>query len=385
MAFPQDNLGSQPLDWTRFRAEMPVARRWAYFDHAAVAPLSGPAQRALVQWSEDAAANGDAFYPPWMQRVEETRQRAAAMIHAQPEEIALILNTTAGVNLVAEGFPWQPGDNVVIPDNEFPTNQYPWLNLQDRGVETRRVRTEGGRVPLEDLADACDRRTRIVAVSWVAYSSGWRQDLDRLAEMVHRRGALLFLDAIQGLGVFPLDVGRTPVDFLAADGHKWLLGPEGAGVFFIRREHLGRLRPVGVGWNSVAGAHDFHRIDFTLKDSAERYEGGSVNVACLTALGASLELLNRFGPEAISRRVLEITDLACSRLAEIGAVIDSDRSEAHKSGIVAFQLPGRDPDALRRQCLQREVVLSCRAGRLRISPHAYNDASDVDRLIQSLS
>jgi selenocysteine lyase/cysteine desulfurase len=384
LADPQETLGSQIVDWSRFRAEMPVTRRWAYFDHAAVAPLSGPAQRALVQWSEDAVANGDAFYPPWMQQIEETRRRAAAMIHAQPEEIALILNTTAGVNLVAEGFPWRRGDNVVVPDNEFPTNQYPWMNLQDRGVETRRVRTEGGRVPLEILADACDERTRIVAVSWVAFSSGWRQDLDRLAEMVHRRGALLFLDAIQGLGVFPLDVRQTPVDFLAADGHKWLLGPEGAGVFFIRREHLGRLRPVGVGWNSVVGNHDFNRIEFTLKDSAERYEGGSVNVACLTALGASLDLLNRFGPEAISRRVLEITDLACRRLGEVGAVVDSDRSEGHKSGIVVFQMPGRDPDAIRRQCLQREVVLSCRAGRLRISPHAYNDASDVDRLIESL-
>ena len=177
------------------------------------------------------------------------------------------------------------------------------------------MRTEGGRVPLEALLDACDARTRIVSVSWVGYASGWRIDLDRLVEAVHARGALLFLDAIQGLGVFPLDVRRTPVDFLAADGHKWLLGPEGAGIFYLRREHLDLLRPLGVGWNSVAHDRDFTRIELNFKDTAERYEGGTMNVAGFIGLNASLELLLRHGQQAISRRVLEITDLACERLA----------------------------------------------------------------------
>ena len=237
---------------------------------------------------------------------------------------------------------------------------------------------------MDRLASACDQRTRIVSVSWVTYSSGWRHDLDRLAEIVHDRGALLFLDAIQGLGVFPLDVKQTPIDFLAADGHKWLLGPEGAGIFFTRREHLDLLRPLGVGWNSVVHDHDFARIELILKDTAQRYEGGSPNTAGFIGLGASLELLSRFGFEAIARRVLEITDLACDRLGQIGAVIHSDRRDACKSGIVAFELPGRDPQALRQKCLQQDVVLSCRAGRLRISMHAYNDDSDVDRLIEAL-
>jgi selenocysteine lyase/cysteine desulfurase len=376
---------AEKTDWVVFRKEMQVARHWAYLDHAAVAPLSGPAQRAIARWSEDAAANGDTDYQAWMRQLGEARQRSAQLIHAQPEEIALVPNTTAGVTLVAEGYPWKGGDNVVLPDNEFPSNQYPWLNLLTRGVEVRRVPTEGGLVPLEALAQACDGRTRIVSVSWVAYASGWRQDLDRLAEMVHGRGALLFLDAIQGLGVFPLDVRRTPIDFLAADGHKWLLGPEGAGIFYLRREHLDLLRPLGVGWNSVAHDHDFTRIELDLKHAAERYEGGSTNAAGFIGLNASLDLLLRFGPEAIGQRVLEITDLACHRLAGAGAVIDSFRGGDRRSGIVSFRLPGRDPDALRKQCLQRQVVLSCRAGRLRISPHAYNDASDIDRLIEALA
>jgi cysteine desulfurase / selenocysteine lyase len=384
MASEPHNFSHEGADWADFRRQMPVARRWAYLDHAAVASLSGPARLALSEWSEDATLNGTAFYRAWMDRLERLRQRAAQLIGATRDEIALVPNTTAGINLVAEGFPWQPGDNVVLPDNEFPSNQYPWMNLAARGVETRRVPTEGGRVPLDRLAAACDRRTRIVAVSWVAYSSGWRHDLDQLAEMAHGQGALLFLDAIQGLGVFPIDVTRTPVDFLAADGHKWLLGPEGAGIFFIRRQHLDHLRPMGLGWNSVTRCHDFHHIELTLKDAAERYEGGSTNVAGFTALDASLELLMQFGMEAISRRVLDLTDLACGRLEQIGAVVESDRCGPHGSGIVVFQLPGRDPEAVRRQCYAQEVILSCRAGRLRISPHAYNNASDIERLIEAL-
>ena len=207
-----------------------------------------------------------------------------------------------------------------------------------------------------------------MSVSWVGYASGWRIDLNRLVEAVHSRGALLFLDAIQGLGVFPLDVRRTPIDFLAADGHKWLLGPEGAGIFYLRREHLGLLRPLGVGWNSVAHDRDFARIELNYKDTAERYEGGTMNMAGFIGLNASLELLLRYGQVAIGPRVLEITDAACRRLAAAGAVIESCREPGRASGIVSFRVPGRDPDALRKQLHQRGVVVSCRAGRLRHQP-----------------
>ncbi len=384
MTKSSDKSPSIEADWAGFRRQMPVARRWAYLDHAAVAPLTGPAQDALGKWAADAAGNGATPYSAWMHQLEQLRGLAARMISAEPQEIALVGNTTDGITLVAEGYPWRSGDNVVIREDEFPSNQYPWMNLSNRGVETRRIPVRGDETDLDRLAAACDDRTRIVAVSWVTYSTGWRHDVDRLAQIAHDHGALLFLDAIQGLGAFPLDVKKTPVDFLAADGHKWLLGPERAGIFFARREHLDLLRPFGVGWHSVAHAHDFARIELILKDTAERYEGGSPNTPGLIGLGASLQLLSRFGFEALAQRVLEISDLACARLQQIGAVIHSDRRGPHNSGIVAFELPDRDPQALQQRCLEQDVVLSCRGGRLRISPHAYNDHSDVDRLIQAL-
>jgi cysteine desulfurase / selenocysteine lyase len=365
---------------------MPVAKCWSYLDHAAVAPLTEGAMTALTNWAADAARNGSANYPAWNKQIADLRKLSARMIGADPEEIAFVENTTAGVNFVAEGFPWQPGDNIVTRDDEFPANQYPWLHLAQRGVETRRIPIDkSGRLELDRLAGAIDDRTRVVSLSWVAYSNGWRHELDQIVKLVHDRGALFFLDAIQGLGVFPLDVKKTPVDFLAADGHKWMLGPEGAGVFYLRREHLERLRPVGVGWNSVKNEHDFHKIVYDLKDTAERYEAGSQNVAGLLALKASLDVLAHFRVEDIARRVLEITDYACRRLTEIGAVVLSDRSaEANRSGIVSFEFPGRDPVAIRRRCFEHNVILSCRAGRLRISPHAYNDESDIEKLIESM-
>ncbi len=371
--------------WEEFRRQMPAAAEWAYFDHAAVAPISAAAAAALHEWTDDAAKHGGAAWLKWKARRESLRTRAAELIRAAPEEVALVRSTTEGINIVAEGYPWQAGDNVVTLADEFPSNLYPWMNQAHRGVETRRVPTDEGRVDLDRLAAACDRRTRIVSISWVGYASGWRNDVAQVAEIAHRAGALLFLDAIQGLGAFPLDVRQAGIDFLAADGHKWLLGPEGAGLFFIRRELLDRLHPIGVGWHSVKQGADYTRIELTMKDSAERFEGGSANMAGFAALEASLRTLMELDIAAVGPRILEITDLACERLREAGAAVVSHRAEAaHKSGIVLFDWPAEDPQAVRRRLLERKVLVSCRAGKLRISPHAYCNGDDIERLIAGL-
>ena len=309
----------------------------------------------------------------------------ARLLGAPKEEVAHVANTTAGINLVAEGYPWRSGDNVVFPANEFPSNQYPWMNLAARGVVARRVECPDGRIDWDKMAEACDNRTRIIALSWVGYSTGYRVDLDEAVQFAHERGAHLFVDAIQGLGVFPLDVERTPIDFLAADGHKWLLGPEGAGLFYLRREHLDLLRPINLGWHSVAHSSDYTRIELNLRASAARYEGGTWNMPGILGLGGSLELLLEHGASAIGARILQVTDQICERLTRLGATIASDRNPRHASGIISFTLPGVDPNTVRRQCLDRGVVLNNRAGKIRVSAHAYNDEADAERLIASLT
>jgi cysteine desulfurase/selenocysteine lyase len=371
--------------WEAFRSQMPVAAKWAYFDHAAVAPLPAPTQAAILAWAQQATAEGDTCWPAWSRRVEEARTLAARLLGAEEAEVALVHSTSEGIGLVAEGFPWREGDNVVTLENEFPSNLYPWMNLATRGVETRRVRPEQGRVELDRLAAACDVRTRIISVSWVGYVSGWRSDLDALVELAHRQSALLFVDAIQGLGVFPLDVKATPIDFLAADGHKWLLGPEGAGLFYLRREHLDLLRPIGVGWHSVQHASDYSHIELKFKASAARYEGGTQNMVGFLGLAESLQFLLDVGLPALAERVLAVTDLACERLLRAGAINLSPREGNHRSGIVSFELPGQDALKVKQRCLAAGVVLSARGGKLRLSAHAYNNASDVDRLIAALA
>ena len=380
----QDDSNKIDATRSRLRAAMPVTNKWAYFDHAAVAPLCQPAADALNAWLTDAVMEGDTSWLKWARGVAATRAAAAKLLGSQLEEVALVPNTTVGINLVAEGFPWMSGDNVVTLDDEFPTNLFPWMHLAGKGVETRRLSTDLGRVDLDRLADQCDARTRVVSVSWVDYANGCRRDLAAIGEIAHRHGALFFVDAIQGLGVFPIDVNSANIDCLAADGHKWMLGPEGAGIAYISESCLDRLHPTGVGWNSVAHAGDFSRIELDLKQSAGRYEGGSLNMAGFLALGASLELLQSLGAGNIAATLLAYTDDVCQRLVEVGAVIRSPRSERESSGIVSLEFSDRDPTVIRRHCLDQGVAINCRAGRLRISAHAYNNAEDLARLLDAI-
>jgi cysteine desulfurase/selenocysteine lyase len=375
---------SPHMDWTAFRAQCPVTHHWAFLDHAAVAPLPAPAVAALREYADDLAANGVTQFTRWQRRAEEVRGLAARLLNADAHDVCFVPNTTAGVNLVAEGFPWEPGDNVVTSADEYPTNQYPWMNLAARGVELRRVPSHGPRVQLDDLLAAMDSRTRLVTLSFVQYSTGFRADLDAVGEACRERGAYFFVDAIQGLGVLPLDVARQPIDFLAADGHKWLLGPEGLGVAWVRRELLDLLRPIGVGWNSVVGGHDFGNIDFRLKPHAGRYEGGTANFAGITAFGASLGMLLDAGLPAVGERVLALTDYLCERSASAGLEVFSARGDGEKSGIVALTVPGVPASEASRRCRNAGVAVTHRGGRVRVSPHCYNTEDEIDRLIELL-
>jgi cysteine desulfurase / selenocysteine lyase len=374
-----------PNWWQQIRRQMPVADRWAYFDHAAVAPLSEAARVAVHEWADHVAENGVVDWNHWRQKIENLRELAAARLRADQSEIALIRNTTEGISLVAEGFPWQPGDNVVVPDSEFPSNLYPWMHLADRGVELRQVHCPEGRIEPAALAGACNDRTRIVAVSWVGYGAGWRADLAALAEIAHQRDALLFVDAIQGLGVLDLDVTQTPIDVLAADGHKWLLGPEGAGIMYVRQSCLERLRPLGIGWNSVVQAGNFSDTSLRIKPDASRYEGGTHNMVGFLGLAASMSMFADLGGAAIEQRLRQVTDLCCERLQEAGARMVSDRAEQNWSGILAVDVPGRSPLEVKKDCLRRQVIVNARNGHVRISPHIYNTPDDVERLIEALS
>jgi selenocysteine lyase/cysteine desulfurase len=372
------------MDWSRYRAEMPITQRWAFFDHAAVAPITARAQKAINEWAADMAENGDVMEHRWVHRVEEVRRLAGRLLDADPVDIAFIKNTSEGVGIVAEGFPWKPGDNLVTAAEEYPANIYPWMNLASRGVEFRTVPSRDGRILIDNLRSAIDSRTRLVSLSFVEFASGFRNDLDAIGALCREKGIYFFVDAIQGLGTFPLSVRHTPIDFLAADGHKWLLGSEGAGIFYIRRDLVDMLHAVDIGWNSVIGARNFGKIDFRLKPNAGRWESGSLNVGGIAALGASVEMLLEIGIAAIAERVTELTDYLCERAARIGLGVYSSRRPEDKSGIVSLVAPDTDPIQLVRGFKKEGVVINQRSGRLRISPHFYNTHAEIDRLIDLL-
>jgi cysteine desulfurase / selenocysteine lyase len=378
------SLETDPWGW--WRAQMPITGRWAYFDHAAVAPLPTIAAEALVAYAQQASVDGDTRWPEWSASNEALRADFASLLNCKTSEIALIPNTSFGINAIAEGIDWKAGDNIVIPAGEFPSNRFPWLNQQRHGVEVRIVGDDDAQqVDEAGIVDAIDSRTRLVAASWVGYASGYRINVDCMVKEVHRRGALFFLDAIQGLGVFPLDLAQTPVDFLAADGHKWLLGPEGAGMLMIRESHLSKLACVPVGWNSVRAAHHFSHASFDIRPAAARYEIGSQTMVGMAALRASLSLflqvIEVHGTNAIGDRVLSLSERLEEKLIALGATIAGVRDRAHRSGIVTFAIPGVEASGLRQAALESGVVVSCRGMGVRASVHAYNHESDIDRLV----
>jgi len=373
------------MDWDALRRdEFPVTERWSYLDHAAVAPLPRRSSDALRAWADDQAINGVVHWPDWEKKLSALRKDLALLVGANVDEVAFVNSTTHGIGLIAEGFPWREGDNVVTAEEEYPSNLYPWMNLASRGVSVRTVPSRDGRVWVEDLAKAIDSRTRLLTISHVEFASGFRNDLDALGELCRSRGVAFFVDAIQGLGPLTIDVSRTPIDFLCADGHKWLLGPEGAGFLFVRRDWIERLRPIGVGWHSVTSSYNAPKPEFVLKPTAERWEGGSFNMPGLQALAASIRLFHEIGPALASSRILERAENVREVARSAGwSLFGSNRPEDH-SGIVPMTKDGVDPDRFARSARDRGIALACRRGRVRVSAHVYNNADDLERLAEAL-
>ncbi len=367
------------LDADRIRREFPVTQGRVFFDHACVAPLPARVREAIETFAADACLQGTANYSRWMQHVESVRASFARLIHAETPEVAFIKNTSEGISLVANGLDWREGDNVVVPDIEFPANVYPWLNLKRRGVATRFVKARDGRVLFEDIEAAVDARTRVLSISSVEYGSGFRNDLNRIGAFCKDKGILFCVDAIQSLGVLPMDVQRDHIDFLAADGHKWLLSVEGLGGFYIASRVMDQLHPAVVGWDSVVNAHDFSSHDFTLREDAKKFEEGSFNTLSIHAFGAALSLFHEVGMDAIAGRILHLGDKILEGLASRGIRVVSSQVREERSGSVVFSIAPERLDSFTAVMKSNQVFLSVRDGNVRLSPHFYNSEQEIDR------
>ena len=372
------------MDWDALRDEFPITRNYNFQNHAAVSPISRRAADAVREYLKHAEENSylkGGFY----KHADRVRGQIAELINAKPDEVTFCKNTSEGLSLVANGLSWNNGDNVVTSNAEFAANMYPWMALRSRGVQVRMVFEEDGRVPLERLMETIDSRTRVVTISSVQFASGFRTDLATLGEYCQSKGVFLCVDAIQSLGVFPIDVKGMNIDFLAADGHKWLCAPEGAGLFFVRKELQGHLRPTSIGWMSMKDPFNFGRYQFEFADSAQRYDSGSYNLAGIYALGGAIDLLQEIGIEYISQRLLQLTDRLTEGVRAKGYRVVSSRMPGEASGIVAFFSDVHSPEPIQRH-LQTEhrIVIAVRCGRLRASPHVYNTEREIDQLVEAL-
>jgi selenocysteine lyase/cysteine desulfurase len=375
----EKSLLSRPLH-EQYRDEFPVREEWIYLNHAAVAPLCRPAAGAMRRLVDDAARHGTAHYDEWLECYAGLRRAAARLINASPEEIAIVKNTSEGIATVALGFDWRPGDRIVAFREEFPANYYPWLRLESRGVQITWLSIYD---PLETIAAAIPG-ARLLAISFVNYLSGFRADLTAIGAACQRHGCFFFVDAIQGLGAFPLDVEACHIDALSADGHKWLLGPEGNGILYVRRNWLDKIEPVEFGWTNPAGYTDYASRDMALRPDAGRYECGTLNTVGCFGLRAAMEFLLEVGIENISAGVEARAEQIETRVRAKGYETMVPRSPASGSGIVSFRHPAVDSRVLVSRLREQRISAAPRQGWVRAAPHFYTAPEEIDRMLQFL-
>lgn len=369
----------------RLRGEFPVAERYAYLNHAAIGAMPRRSAERMAALATTVSETGDRHWPERNAEAERVRGLAARLMGARHgHEVSFTENTSTALSMIAEGLDWRPGDNVVGVTGEFPSNVYPWMQLEARGVEYRRVAERGYRIDLDELTAAIDGRTRVVALSWVQFASGFHSDLARVGTVCRERGALFVVDVIQGLGALAFDVERDLVDVAAGASHKWLLGPEGLALLYVSDRVVERLRPDRAGWRSMRNLFDWTELAIDWNEGAKRFESGTLNVYGIAALGGSLEILLEAGPEAVEERVLALADCAAQGLAGRGFQVLSSRRPGETSGIVMVTHPRHTADELVEHLAQRGVVVAARAGRLRVAPHFYNTEEEIDRLLDGL-
>lgn len=378
--------GPGPSPWRRL---FPIADRSIFLDHAGVAPISTPVREAIERFGVEALLELPLRYPQWEEEAEETRRACAAFVRCDSHQLAFVKNTSEGLSFVAEGLDLGAGDAVVVADREFPSNVYPWWGLRRLGVEVRmlQVGDDGfGVEALGRLLDDLQGRVRVVALSAVAYGTGDRLDLPAVAAACRDAGALFVVDGIQAVGALDVDFRRDGLDCIVADGHKWLCAPEGCGLMAISDRLLERLRPTQLGWKSVMESGQYHPYDFRLRPDAARLEAGSLSFLGVQALAAAVELAERVGVAAIEERLAALTRAFADGLRARGYRLLGRRwnagadDRACASGIVTF-VPRAAAERVRQELWERGAVTKARFGGIRVAPHHYQDARDVEAFL----
>ena len=362
--------------------EFPLIEGLRYLNHAAVAPWPRRAAQAVTAFAQQNMTLGARDYPLWLKTEQLLRERLMRLLNAPScADIALVKNTSEALSMVAFGLDWKPGDQVVISNEEFPSNRVVWEALRPQGVEVIQVSLHDAD-PEAALLAACGPRTRLMSVSAVQYASGLRLDLPRLGEGCEQRGVLLCIDAIQQIGALPFDVQRSRCAFAMADGHKWMLGPEGLAVFYCRRDMREVLKLHEFGWHMLEHAGDYERATWEPAHSARRFECGSPNMLGAVGLEASLSLLEEVGMDQVGAALEDrVAHLSAELMAIPGARLLSPSEPARRAGIVTFALDGWDNSTLFKRLNTEQIVCALRGGGVRLSPHFYTPPAIIEQTL----
>lgn len=361
--------------------EFPLTDELIYLNHAAVAPWPKRTGDAVIKFAEQNTRYGSHFYLDWMKKEDELRCQLQALLNApSADDIALVKNTSEALSFVAYGLPWQAGDNIVSSNEEFPSNRLPWESLADQGVEFRQADLADAETPEDALFALVDSNTRLLTISSIQFASGLRMDLERIGEFCKQRDILFCIDAIQSLGAVQFDAQAYQADFVMADGHKWMFGPEGLGVFYTSPEARDKLKLTQYGWHMMKDTHNYENKPWEVHPTARRFECGSPNMLSIHALSASLSLLLETGMAAVEALVIERSEYLKKAIAKNDQLILlSQRQNRLKSGIVIFKHQKIANEVLYEHLQKNGVVCALRGGGIRFSPHFYNTFEDIDR------
>jgi cysteine desulfurase/selenocysteine lyase len=366
--------------WERYAPQFPVRENLIYLNHAAVAPLCRPAAEAMRHLADDSMNFGSIHYDEWLAAYEGLRVAAARLIGADRTEIALMKNTSEGIATIAMGLDWKSGDRIVAFHEEFPANYFPWKRLESKGVAVTWLSVTDS---LERIEDAC-RGARLLSISFVQFLSGYRAPIQQIGEICRRNRCIFLVDAIQGMGAFPLDVRACHIDALAADGHKWMMGPEGCAILYVSNELQDHVEPVEFGWTNVAGYNDYASRDMSLRQDAGRYEPGTLNTIGCFGLRAAIEFLLEVGVREIAPVVQNLGDRIAAGVQARGYQIMGVRTPENGAGIVSFRKEGLDAVKIVRRLRESAISAAPRAGWVRTSPHFYISPAEIDRFLEAL-
>ena len=370
----------------KIRELFPAARKYAYLNSAAVAPVPTVAVEAVNEQLRDVSENGSANFADWVATKNRAREIIASMLRVKPEQVAFMRNTSDGFATVANGLKWSAGDNIVTFAREFPANFYAWRRIRDAfGVELRLCPEKNGRIDLEEFISLIDANTKLVSISAVQYASGFRADLERIGRAARKRDALFAVDIIQALGTTPFDLEAQLVDVAAGASHKWLCAPEGCGILYLSDRARTRIEPTLVGWISVEDGWNFADTEQSFKPNALAWETGTGAASLFYGLEQSAKLLFETGAERIENYLEDLTDYLCELLAGRNYATVSSRAPGEKSPIVCIKNnDGVAPNEIAKHLERERIIVSPRGEGIRIAPHFFNNQEDIERLAQNL-